>query len=134
MTHYSLEFGNIIILQPDIAEVIIKEGIEMDEAMVDTYHQFLLNKLSAPFSLLVNKIHRYTYSFHAQLKLATIPEIHSMAVVTYSHISEVATQSLYSLPRNTPWNLRTFASRDEALQWLKQNQASLTDKDASTPS
>ncbi|HEY9051733.1 MAG TPA: hypothetical protein VIQ03_09330 [Gammaproteobacteria bacterium] len=129
MTHHSLGFGQIIILQPDIAEVIINDGIEMDESMVDDYHHFLIEHLVAPFSILVNKIHAYTYTFEAQLKLCTIPQIHSMAVVTYSHISEVATDSLNSIPRTTPWNLRKFPQREQALGWLIQNQDTIRNKD-----
>jgi len=129
MNHHSLGFGQIIILQPDIAEVIIDDGIEMDEHMVDDYHNFLVNHLVAPFSILVNKIHSYTYTFEAQLKLGTIPQIHSMAVITYSHISEVATHSLNSIPRATPWNLRTFKEREQALNWLKQIQQVIRNED-----
>ena len=129
MNHHSLSYGQIIILQPDIAEVIIDDGIEMDESMVDKYHHFLIEHLVAPFSILVNKINAYTYTFEAQLKLATIPHIHSMAVVTYSHISEVATNSLSNIPRATPWNLRTFPHREQALNWLKQNQQAIRNED-----
>lgn len=129
MNHHSLSFGQIIILQPDIAEVIIGDGIEMNESMVDDYHNFLIEHLVAPFSILVNKLNAYTYTFEAQLKLGTIPQIYSMAVVVYSHISEVATNSLSSMPRTTPWNLRTFHHRDQALSWLQQNQASIRNED-----
>lgn len=129
MNQHSLGFGQIIILQPDIAEVIIDDGIEMDESMVDDYHHFLIKHLAAPFSILVNKINAYTYTFEAQLKLGTIPQIHSMAVVTYSHISEVATNSLSSIPRTTTWNLRTFPQREQALRWLIQNQDIIRNED-----
>ncbi len=129
MNDHKLDFGRIIILQPDIAEVIINEGIEMNEAMVDNYHSFLIEHLVAPFSILVNKLNAYTYTFDAQLKIATIPQIYSMAVVTYTHISEVATVSLNSIPRDKPWNLRTFSSREHALAWLKQNQIQIQNED-----
>lgn len=129
MNDHKLDFGRIIILQPDIAEVIINEGIEMDESMVDDYHDCLIKHLAAPFSLLVNKINSYTYTFDAQLKLATIPQIHSMAVVTYSHISKVATESLNNIPRHRPWNLCTFSSREQAITWLKQNQSRIRNED-----
>ena len=54
MNLYELPFAKIIILQKDIAEVIIDEAIVMDSDMVDDYHNFLLAHLSAPFSLLIN--------------------------------------------------------------------------------
>ena len=40
--------------------------------MVEEYHAFLLKHLVSPFSLLINKINSYTYSFDAQVNLATL--------------------------------------------------------------
>ena len=61
MKVYKLSFGSVIILAPNLAEVIINEGVIIDELNVDEYHDFLLTNLDAPFSLLVNKKHSYTY-------------------------------------------------------------------------
>ena len=45
MSRHRLSFGEIIILKPNLAEVIVDDGIEMDLKMVEEYHEFLLNKL-----------------------------------------------------------------------------------------
>ncbi len=123
MSHYTLDFGEIIILQDDIAEVIIHEGIEMDDAIVDQYHAFLLTHLQSPFSLLINKINAYTYTFSAQLKLASLPQIHAMAVVAYNRVTEMTTESLSNMPRECSWNLKVFNNKDVALDWLKSEQS-----------
>ncbi|MFC1588898.1 hypothetical protein ACFL3P_01355 [Pseudomonadota bacterium] len=75
MDLHELSFAKIIILHKDIAEVIINEGVEMTEEMVDQYHAFLISHLKQPFALLINKINAYTYNFAAQEKLATLDEI-----------------------------------------------------------
>lgn len=66
MSSHRLSFGIINILKNNLAEVIVDEGIVMDVVMIDEYHDFLLNTLDAPFALLVNKKHSYTYTFSAQ--------------------------------------------------------------------
>ena len=117
-----LPFAKIIILRHDIAEVIINDGVKMDIAMVEQYHDFLLSHLRAPFSILVNKINSYTYDFDAQEKLATLKEINAMAVVAYNPVTEITTEILASYPRNVKWNLRIFSNRDDALTWLLSEQ------------
>lgn len=119
MDLYELSFGKIILLSDDLAEVIVDDGISMDTRMVDEYHQFLLEHLKAPFSLLVNKINSYTYDFEAQQKLANLDQINKMAVVSYNRITTAATEYLKELPVHQNWNLEIFTDRDTALAWLK---------------
>lgn len=120
MNSYQLSFGEIIILENNLAEVIVDEGIEMDINMVNEYHTFLREHLSAPFSLLINKLNRYSYTFEAQQSIATIPEVNAMAVVAYDEKNEIAQRALNEVPRKTSWNLKTFPQRDTALNWLYQ--------------
>lgn len=126
MNLYELPFAKIIILHENIAEVIIDEAIVMDSHMVDEYHKFLLSHLSAPFSLLINKVNSYTYDFTAQTKLANLEEINVMAVIAYNRITKITTESLASYPRNKQWNLKVFSNRGEALEWLMYEQNNLT--------
>jgi len=122
MDLHELPFAKIIILDDNIAEVMIDEGVTMDMEMVEQYHEFLLLHLRAPFSLLINKVNSYAYDFEAQNKLATLKEINAMAVVAYNRITKLTTESLASHPREVKWNLRIFSNRDEALAWLLSNQ------------
>ena len=119
---FELPFARIVILREDIAEVMINEGVQMNLAMVDQYHDFLLTRLDAPFALLINKVNSYSYDFDAQEKLATLKEINAMAVVTYSKVSRLATETLVSFPRKVKWNIKIFSNRDEALAWLVSQQ------------
>ena len=128
MNLYELSFAKIIVLQDDIAEVIINDAVVMNTAMVEQYHEFLRSILTSPFSLLINKINSYTYDFEAQLELATIGEINAMAVVAYSRITELTTESLASYPRSKKWNLQIFMNRDDALAWLLLEQDKIHNK------
>lgn len=118
MESYQLRFGKIILLKPNLAEVIIDEGVLMDEGMVQEYHKFLLFHLKAPFSLLVNKINSYAYTFEAQKLIANLKEISSMAVVTHKITTEMATKVLIDLNKSNHWNIKLFKTRSEALNWL----------------
>ena len=123
MNVYELPFSTIILLSDSIAEVIINEGVELDEKMVDQYHEFLLSHLITPFSLLINKVNSYSYNFGAQVNLATLKEINAMAVVTYNRAAEIATNNLAtSVPRDVEWNLKVFSNRENALTWLQIEQ------------
>ena len=128
MELYELPFGKIIILQGDIAEVIINDGVELNTEMVRQYHDFLLSHLKAPFSMLVNKINSYTYSFEAQETLATLDEINAMAVVAYDRMAQRTTESLASFPRDVKWNIMIFSNRDDGLTWLKTEQDKVNGK------
>jgi len=122
MDLYELDFAKILLLREDIAEVIINSGVEMDEAMVDRYHEFLTSHLRAPFALLINKVNPYSYTFPAQQKLATIEQIQAMAVVVYNHTAKLSTESLANQARGKFWNLRIFDDRQQALDWLIAEQ------------
>jgi hypothetical protein len=127
MDLHELPFAKIILLNKDLAEVLINDGVEMNTEMVAAYHDFLLAHLQAPFSLLVNKVNAYSYDFEAQANLATLEQINAMAVVTYNRISKISTESLASMPRSREWNLRIFSDRGEALAWLRSEQSRVTE-------
>ncbi len=119
---HELSFAKIVILREDIAEVIVNDGVEMDRAMTEEYHDFLLSNLRHPFSLLINKVNSYTYTFDAQINLATLKEINAMAIISYNRITKKSTENLASRPRAVDWNLKIFSNRDEALTWLESEQ------------
>jgi len=122
MITHKLSFGEITLLQEDIAEVIVNDRVEFNLEMVAEYHEFLINKMKCPFSLLINKLNSYTYTFEAQQHLATLTDINAMAVVSYSNITELTTKSLIQVPREIDWKIKIFNEREVALQWLQDQQ------------
>lgn len=122
MELHQLSFGKAIKLNDDLAEIIVDESVVLDIAMVDEYHDWIANNLKDPCFLLINKVNSYTYTFDAQMKIATLPQIKAMAVVVYNKLSEITTQNLSEYPRERSWNLNIFNNRDEALAWLNKQR------------
>ena len=120
MNSYELSFGTIIVLKIDLAEVIINEGVVMDELMVVEYHNFLLSYLKKPFSLLINKKYTYTYTFSAQKKIANLKEMQAMAVLVSNNGGFISTENIIKLDKGNNWNIKLFKSRDKALSWLEK--------------
>ena len=118
MQIYNLQFATIIALQEQVVEVIIRRDIEVDLAMVETFHEFLRDHFTAPLAILVNKKYAHTYTFEAQQELANIPEISAMAILTYSSLSQEFSRAMINQPRSTPWNAQLFESKELALQWI----------------
>ncbi|MFT4612221.1 MAG: hypothetical protein ACJA1H_000830 [Glaciecola sp.] len=113
-----LPFGKINLITPQIAEIIINEGITLDKQQVQDYHHVLRSRLEAPFSILINKENTYSYTFEAQLELGNINDIAYRAVVAYNHNAEMATQIIMDLNKKNNWNIEIFRERLAALNWL----------------
>ena len=122
MTTYKLSFGEITILQEDIAEVIVDEGIKFDLDLVGEYHEFLLNKMKHPFSLLINILNSYTYTFEAQQHIGSLSQINSIAVVAYNEITKNIIKTVIKVPKEIPWKIKIFKNRQVALKWLLKIQ------------
>lgn len=121
MQRHKLSFGSVFSHSKDIAEIVINEGIEINEEMVNEIHDHLLNNLTSPFYLLVNKINSYTYDFHAQIKLAYLDEINALAVVSYNQITTDITKMMVK-NRKPEWEFKLFSAREDGLKWLEQQQ------------
>jgi hypothetical protein len=143
MEVHNLDFARIVLLRDDIAEMIVNQNVEMDSAMIDAYHAFLVGHLRAPFSLLINKINTYSYTFEAQRKLVAIPEINAMAARKGLDPSAFEYQMLYGIQREEqirlaregyrvrvminygtywfPWYMRRLAERPANLWFVARN-------------
>lgn len=118
MKNYKLSFGRILVLKKSLAEVIVNDGVVMNEFMIEEYHNFLREKLQAPFSLLINKKYSYTYTFKAQKNIADLKEIKAMAVVYGTNGGLMSTETLINLNKSKNWNIKLFRTRIDALTWL----------------
>lgn len=118
MKSFRLSFATISILDKNLAEIIIDEGVIVDEVMVDEFHDFLLTNLVAPFSLIINKENRYSYTFEAQTLICNLKEIHLIAVIANTSGSIMATETLVKLNEHNNWNIEMFKNRVSALEWI----------------
>ncbi|WP_372755563.1 hypothetical protein [Mariniflexile sp.] len=118
MKTYKLSFGEIIVIKENLAEVIVNEGVEMNEVLIDEYHDFLLTYLKPPIFLLINKKNSYSYNFQAQRTIINLKEIEAMAVVVSSTAGLMSTETLININKSSNWNIQLFRDRVEALNWL----------------
>lgn len=125
---YHLSFGQIIRIKANLAEVIVAEGVEMDMTMINEYHNWINQHLTSPCFLLINKVHRYTYTFEAQQQIAGLDKINAIAIISYSKATTVSTRYLDNLPRPRNWQLEIFDNREAALHWLQLHEGFIQPK------
>ncbi|MDO5968784.1 hypothetical protein Q4Q35_03110 [Flavivirga aquimarina] len=118
MKSCKLSFATAYIIRNNLAELIVNEGIEVDEVMVDEIHDFLLTNLEAPFSLFVNKKHSYSYTFQAQRKIVSLDEISTIAIVVTSSGALMSAEMLMNISGDLAQKIKVFQEREEALTWL----------------
>ena len=124
MELHRLSFCKAIKLADDMAEFVVDEGVEFNLDRVDEYHFWITGHLRSPYFLLIHKLHAYTYDFASQRKLGTLPGIQAAAFVVYSNVSELATEVMLSMPRESEWIYRIFDNRDDAVAWLEYQRES----------
>jgi len=118
MKSCKLSFGTINILRKNLAEVIVDEGVVMDEILVDELHDFLQSNVDSPRLVLVSKKHSYSYTFKAQITILRLTEIKAIAVTHYSTGALMSTETLMSVNQDLRSKVKMFRSREEALSWL----------------
>ncbi len=115
---FKLGFCTIVVISENTAELLFNEGVEVSSSMVEQTLGVLRSALSAPFCLLVNERSSHSYDFQAQTAAGAIPDLLALAMVSYSPQTDIATDSLTRLPRQTDWPMAVFPNREDALAWL----------------
>ena len=101
--------------------------------MVFEYHEWLLENLKPPMYILLNKIFPCTYSFEAQVQLASLRNVKAMAVVAYDKSSQSTTQILQTVPRVGDWSIEVFDDREIAVSWLNKQKEIHENKNHPSP-
>ena len=127
MEFHQLSFCTIKILRADLAEVIIDDGVEVNIRQLNEVETFFVDQLSAPFSLVMNKLNHYSFQFDAQVKMGTYEHLNAVAVISYNKTTDTLTQALLEVPRNKKWKLEVFSNREKAIEWAKLQQATSTE-------
>ncbi len=117
---HKLSFCIVSKLSNCCAEFIVNKGVEVNLDMVFEYHDWLLKNLQPPMYILLNKMFPCTYSFEAQVQLASLQEVRAMAVVAYDKASRSTTQIMQTVPREGDWLIEVFDDREAALSWLNR--------------
>lgn len=122
--NHQLSFGKIIILNDNIAEVIVDHNVEMTLEMVEECDEFFAKHFSENFGLLVNKINTYKYTYEATLIMGTSELLKAVAIVNYHSSSVVQSNRIASVREADNLNFKNFSGLDlgwqQGYDWLKK--------------
>jgi len=121
---YRLSFGNIKIINGNIAEITINKDIEMSLEMVEECEQFFTDHFVDWFGIIVNKINSYEYSYEAKLTIGTHEKLKAIAVVNYNDYGITQSKRIIKLRVMDNLNVKKFSGLNlgwqHALEWLTQ--------------
>ncbi len=116
----TLSFCRVIIIDANIIEVILNDGIEIDSAMVDEFFAFTAEKMNPVISVLLNKATKYSYNFEALMRLSVSTKIRNIGVVVYDPIAVNSVNFLNERYNQSQKNVKIFKTREDALAWLQE--------------
>lgn len=106
---HRLSFGYFKVLSENILEVTADQGVEITLEMLDECNDFISAHFKGDFGMLINRVNQYTYSFEAQLSVASYGGLKALAFVYYSPESEKSTKQLQKVRAVDKWNARLFS-------------------------
>ena len=118
MKSRKLSFVKIDTLRSDLAEITVDDGIEINLAMVDEIHRYLLSVFDGSFSLLINKTNSYSTQIDALIKFGALPPLDKIAVFAPNKLAKLSADFAAEIPSSAVLNILVFTDRDEALAWL----------------
>jgi hypothetical protein len=129
MSH-NLSFAKVNIISENIAEVVVREDIEISLEMSEEYDDFLTRNFPNNFALLVNKINQYDFSFEAKLSMASHENLKAIAVVTYTDEGKLSVEKLAAMRQLDGWNVKVFDGLNlgwqDGLAWLQNELNSVS--------
>jgi len=113
-----LSFGRIKVLEDDLAEVIVSEGVDVDIDMVNEIHNAFLSIFNKSFSLLINKSNHYSTQLDALILFGKLTTINKIAVFAPTKMAMLSADFSANIPSSATLNIHVFTDRDDALSWL----------------
>lgn len=120
MREFDLHFSHFI-YDDDIFEIIVHEDIEITELMVRELFELIESIDPKPSLILVNRKNIYSYTFKANIMLATTRIADRIAVLKYGRLP----WPLKGILTPRFYRLAFFDERETAINWLKSNKEKL---------
>lgn len=124
-SHYSLgavvhrlSFCKLQIIDQNIVEVMLDEGVEISGQMVDEFFDAITGKMNEEISILLDKATNYSYKFDALIQLSELTKIQNIGVVTYGSVSRSSAIFMMERFNKSNKNVELFENREDALAWL----------------
>ena len=130
MQKHRLSFAHINIINNQIAEIIVDDGVVVSLEMIEEHDDFLTTIFDGEFGVLVNKINNYHYSPEAQLIMGSIENIVAVAVVNYTTQDKQSSKEIIDKRFMDQLNIKIFSGlelgRQQAITWLQQELANIS--------
>ncbi|TPH15664.1 STAS/SEC14 domain-containing protein [Litorilituus lipolyticus] len=118
MEVHQVSFATIKVLKPNLGEVIVNEGVEVNTVMVTEMHQKFVEIFASSFSLLINKKHAYSTQLDALIKFGELSAIDKIAIYAPNQLAKLSADFSATIPSSAKLNIEVFTQRDDALSWL----------------
>ena len=120
---YKLSFASVQIINGNVAEIIVNPNTLITLEMCEEYDAFLLTHFEQPFAILNNKVNSFSYTFEANLHIASLENLRAIAVVNYNNEGSEQSKKLVSFRPNESWDFKEFSAlqcgRKQAIAWLE---------------
>ena len=122
MPEYNFSFGKFIKHSESLVEVIIYEGVDLDQSHADEINSFFQREMSQHFGVLSNMVNNHSYKFNGALKVGNSPLQKKAALLVYSKVAEKNMELVKGIQKisHPGKEIRIFTKRKEALAWLKE--------------
>ena len=112
-----LNFGTFREIEPNIMEIIIDDGVELDRAKLTIVAAGLYEKFNKkPYAILANRQNTYSHTGSSMEVYANLKNLKGMAnlvAVEGTHAEDALVRSLAGIARD-------FQHREDAISWLKE--------------
>ncbi|BAJ03704.1 hypothetical protein [Shewanella violacea] len=125
---HKFSFGcSVRLLTNNIAEIIIEPEVEVTLEMLGEFDEYMSEIFNHDYALLVNKQHKYSYTFEAQLCMASQEHLKATAVVFYDENDASLPTQLVERRQIDQLNIRLFSGINDgsqhAINWLEEQLA-----------
>lgn len=112
-----LQFGIFNEIKPNIMEITIKEGVELDRAKLSVVAVGLCEKYQQrPYAILANRENVYFHFYESMKVYSNLINLKGVANLVNV---KAAAPKMQSETENTG-KIRTFGNRDKAIDWLQK--------------
>jgi hypothetical protein len=112
-----LQFGTFMELEPDIMEITIKNGVELDRAKLSVVALGLCEKYKKkPYAILANRDNIFFQLYEAMEVYDNLSNLKGMANL----VNDRSATKKIRLKNENGKKIRIFRDRQKAISWLKQ--------------
>ena len=112
-----LQFGIFREIEPNIMEITIKDGVDLDQAKMSVVAVGLCEKYQKrPYAILANRENAYFHFYESMEVYANLINLRGVANLVKVKVPAGKTQ----VEDENPDKIRTFRNREKAINWLKK--------------